>query len=77
MREEVAEGDPLLAVRRELRQVPRHRVVEVEEPALPEPRQGDRNDRLGRRLPERERVAAERHAGPVRPHRRVGHRLAA
>ena len=76
MGEEMAEGDPLLAVGRELGDVPRHRIVELQQPALPELRDGHRRHRLGGGEPEHQVIAGERRAGAVLAERRVGHGLA-
>ncbi len=61
----MAEGDPFLAMGRELGDVQGDRVVQLQETALPELREGDRRHRLGGGEPEHEMVPRERLAGAV------------
>src|SRR6202040_4144802 len=76
MGEQMPDGDRALAVRGELRDVAGHRVVELEQAALPQLGDGDRGHRLDGRQPEHQVVAPQRLTGTAVAGRAVGDHLA-
>lgn len=68
MGEEVAQGDPLLAMDAELGDVLRYRIVQLQLVPLPELGDGNRPHGFGGGEPEHQVVAGERLAGPVLAH---------
>ena len=76
MREQVPDGDAVLAVRAELGEVAHDRVVELERAALPLLRDRHRHARLGHREPDDHRVGGHRRAGAGFADAEVGDRLA-
>ena len=64
VREQVPDGDLVLAVGRELGEVLGDTVVELERAPLPLLRHRDRHAGLGHREPHDHRVGCHRHAGP-------------
>jgi hypothetical protein len=76
VRQQMTNGDGLLAALREFRQMLADRIIEAQPPTFHELPDGNRRDRFPRREPERQRVRSHHHARPRLAERDVGDHLA-